>query len=156
MRFPIMAIAAACLALVGCGGAGAVATPTPNLGAEYMAIVAPGNTCLDALSTTARAVPQDNAKIRKAAAACQTADAKLNSNLLTLSKQATGATRTDIEAMRHAVAAQEALLGSIANSSDESLYASVLAYANYSDGGAASLVRSDLGLAAPPGSSPTP
>ena len=148
-----------CLALLaGCGGTSAAsqASPTPNLGAEYTRIVAPGNACLDTIGAAVRATPQDNPRIRAAAAACQTADGKLNSDLLVLRAEAPANIRADIDSLRKAVAAQEALMGAIATATDANIAVAVIAYGNYSDGGAASLMRSDLGLAPPPNATASP
>jgi hypothetical protein len=145
--------------LAACGGgtsSAAQPSPTPNLGAEYTRIVKPINDADDVLYAATQAKPQDNPRVRNAAAAAQVAYGKFNADLLALEAKALASIRTDIDAERKGVAAQEQLIGAIVTATDLNLVAAVNAASNFSDGGAASLVRADLGLAPPPNSSASP
>lgn len=144
--------------LTGCTG-GTSATPpspTPNLGAEYTRIAAPLNASLVVLANAMNATPQDNASIRKATAASQAAEVKFNADLLSLAAEAPTNVRTDIDVLRKAIAAKEVLTQGIVNATDENIVAAVNAFASYSVTGAASRVKSDLGLASAPNTSPAP
>jgi hypothetical protein len=140
--------------LAGCGGTSGPSaqsnpSPTPNPGATYLRIVKPTNDTIDALGAAVHAQPIDYPKVRTAAAAAEKAYQQFNADLVELETEAPSA-KTDIEALRKTVAAEVSLLGAIvASSSDINTGVNVLAFSNYSDGGAAALVRSDLKLPAP-------
>lgn len=158
MRKPMMA-ASLLLVLTGCGGAagGSAGTtsssPSANPGATYLRIVKPVNDCTDAFFVDVHAVAYP--KIRTDAAACVKVYQQFNGDLLALETEAPKA-KADIDAQRKSIAAETQLLVAIAGStSDVNTGLAVIAFNKYDDGGASALVRSDLGLPAPPaGASP--
>lgn len=140
-------ILAACVLVAGCGSGPIGPTPArSDPGATYLRIVKPTNDCLDTLYSHTKVA--DYPKIRADAAACVQADHQFNGDLLALEDQAPKA-RNDIEALRKSTAEEERLMSAIAGSTtDINTGVAVLAMNNHNDGGAAALVRSDLGLPA--------
>lgn len=155
----VLALLAGCAGPTG-GSPLSPPSPTPNPGATYLRIVKAINDCDDRFyaeidaQRAAKAV--DYGKIRAAAGACVPVYQKFNTDLLALEDEAPKA-KSDIDAMRKSVAASIQLLNSVVGAtSDLATAQAVLAVNQYKDGGAAALVRSDLGLPAPSVSSPSP
>jgi hypothetical protein len=144
---------ALCALLMACSGS-TVAThsPTPDLGAEYLHIVASGNASIDQLNAAVSIQPLDGARIRAAAKAVFDSSVKLNTDLLNFEKKVPLSVKPHVEAARSALSKEIAdLQNVIASTDDPSLIAALNAYGADAQASASAfvLLRSDLGLPPP-------
>jgi hypothetical protein len=144
--------------LLACSGSTATPSPSTNLGAEYLQIVAAGNTTVDQLNAALSAQPSDSAKIRAAAKAVFDGDVKLSTDLLAFEQKVPANVKPHVEAARSVLSKQIAdLQNVIASTDDPSLNADLIAYDADAQAGASAfvLLRSDLGLPPPSLGSPS-
>jgi hypothetical protein len=152
---------ASLLALVACSGAGGTAapSPTPDLGAEYLRLIAPSNTADDALFKAAGAAPLNQATIRAAAQSVLDADIALNTAFIGFGKEVPTNVQPDVAAARVAISKDIVDIQSVlAASGVVALETAVLAWATNANSeiNVFVLLRSDLGLPPPSGASPLP
>lgn len=143
------------LLAAGCGGSSAPAaqvSPTPDIAAlrtQYLAIISPSNTATDGLSAALAAPGATPASVRPAAQKLLDADIKANTDLLSFQDRVPVSTRPDIASLRAALASDESDLQKVVAATTTAELNVALAAAA-ADGtkfsGAATLVRSDLGL----------
>lgn len=149
------------LALVACSGTGGTAapSPTPDLGAEYLRLIAPSNAANDALFTAAGATSLNEATIRAAAQKVLVTDIALNTAFLGFAKEVPTNVQPDVAAARVAISKTIVDVQSVlATSGLVALETAVLAWATdaSSEINVFVLLRSDLGLPPPSGGSPLP
>jgi hypothetical protein len=163
----LLFVAAVGLLLTACGSSSpsaSVATPTPTavptpaltqaeLGAKYLAMVAPSNKLVDAINIATRYPARMNFKnVRRLAVALEAADVTFNTELIAFGLEVPDAIRPDVAAVRLAVSSDIALLQTVVESPTyAALDANVTAWINEGnkDSKAFVLLRSDLGLPPP-------
>jgi hypothetical protein len=157
---------AASLLVISCGSSSpsaTVVTPTPvptpaltqaQLGAQYLAMVAPDNKLVDAMNVATRYPALMNlTKVRRIAAALEAADITFNTDLIAFGLVVPAAIRPDVAAARLAVSSDIAELQNVVGSKNHAaLDANVNAWIAVGDRDTKAfiLLRSDLGLAPPP------
>lgn len=159
MRITKLLYGACLVVLLGCAAPAAAPAPSPNLGGQYLALVAPSNTALDQLYAAAQATPMDGVKVRAAAKTLFDADVTFNTALLAFEKKVPANVVPHIEAARAADSKEIADLQRVVSSTDDATLNSALAVFGQdaqADSAAFVLLRSDLGLPPPSLASPTP
>jgi hypothetical protein len=145
--------------LVACGSAPSsnTATPTPTLtqaqlGAEYLALVAPANAATSKLAALLQPAQIDAVQVRAAALELENAEVTLNSNFLAFSQKVPVAVQPDVAAARLAVSNDIAVLQTVvATKTDADLTSALSAWVVdvNAESKAFVLLRSDLGLPPP-------
>jgi len=145
--FTVLAVA---LLAVACGSVpAAIAPPSPSqaqLGAQYLALVAPSNAADDSLNAALKITPFDGPRIRAAATNYRASEGAFNSALFAFEKKVPANVQADVEAARHVLSADISNLYDVVNSTDDaSLKAALAAWPALSNAPFVQL-RSDLGL----------
>lgn len=146
-----------CLTLLaaGCGGSTAPAaqvSPTPNMATlrtQYLAIIAPGNAATDGLTAALAGPNATPASVRPAAQKLLDADIKANTDLLSFQGRVPASMQPDVASLRASLASDETDLQKVVAASTIDQLNIALAGASTDTAkfnGAATLVRSDLGL----------
>lgn len=147
--------------LVACGSAPSsnTATPTPTptltqaqLGAEYLALVAPANAATSKLAALLQPAQIDAVQVRAAALELENAEVTLNSNFLAFSQKVPVAVQPDVAAARLAVSNDIAVLQTVvATKTDADLTSALSAWVVdvNAESKAFVLLRSDVGLPPP-------
>jgi hypothetical protein len=142
-------MAAGILAITACGSTAATPPDMATLRTEYLAIIAPGNAATDSLSAALAAPGATPPTVRPAAQKLLDADVKQNAELFTFEDRVPASMRPDVASLRAALASDEADLRKVvvATTIAEMNVALAGAAADATKfNGAATLVRSDLGL----------
>jgi len=157
MRIAILIAGAA--AICGCAGSSgtAAAPPNPDLAARYLAIIASRNAASDGLSGALADPNHTVDSVRPAAQKLLDADIKTNNDLLAFQSQVPSKMRQDVSSLRAAFSANENDLKKVVASKTMAELNVALAAAGQDSitfNGAATLLRTDLGL--PPASVSAP
>jgi hypothetical protein len=133
------------------------ASPTPDLGAEYLKLAAPTNAAIDQLQAALEVQPLNGPGIRAATKALFDAEVKFNMDLFGFEKKVPANVKTHVEAVRNGLSKQIVdLKVAIASTDDVGLTNALLVWVTnaQADSSAFVLLRSDLGL--PPASHDSP
>jgi hypothetical protein len=157
VKAPLLILAVALLVACGSAPSSITATPTPTLtqaqlGAEYLALVAPANTATSKLAALLQPAKIDAVQVRAAAMELENTEVTLNSNFLAFQQKVSVAVQPDVAAARLAVSNDIAVLQTVvATKTDAELKSALSAWVVdvNAESKAFVLLRSDLGLPPP-------